>query len=397
MDTTFDADALSAPALAADEGDMPPHPDDRHAQPVPAFAARPVAVTAAPDGAAPMRVVVVDDHPTNIQLVSALLARMGGTVPVTFADPVEAFDWCCLNDFDLLIVDYMMPAMDGIELISRLRGNPQFALVPMLMVTATTEREVRHRALRAGATDFLNKPIDVVEFRARVTNMLAIHKSHIEVASRAAVLSAEVHRATEAILSRERETVLRLSRAAEFRDPETGAHIQRMARYARLIAAALTNDFRYADAILEAAPMHDVGKLGTPDHILLKPGKLTPEEFTIMKKHAEIGWVILKDSASPTLRLAAEIARSHHEKFDGSGYPQGLAGSAIPLAGRIVAVADVFDALTSERPYKSAWEIPRAIAFLHENSGSHFDPACVDAFVARLDEALAIRSQFQDD
>ena len=384
MDISFDVGALSAPAFSGDDDFSLPDPDDRHSQPAPAVAV-------------PMRVVVVDDHPTNIQLVSALLARMGGTVSVTFTDPVEAFDWCCLNDFDLLIVDYMMPAMDGIELIRRLRDNPQFALVPMLMVTATNEREVRHRALRAGATDFLTKPIDTVEFRARVSNMLTIHKSHIEVASRAAVLSAEVHRATEEILSRERDTVLRLSRAAEFRDPETGAHIQRMARYARLIAATLTDDAGYADAIFEAAPMHDVGKLGTPDHILLKPGKLTADEFAIMKKHAEIGWVILKDSASPTLQLAAEIARSHHEKFDGSGYPQGLGGSAIPLAGRIVAVADVFDALTSARPYKAAWEVARAVAFLHENSGSHFDPACVDAFVSRLDEALAIRSQFQDE
>jgi response regulator RpfG family c-di-GMP phosphodiesterase len=384
MDISFDVGALSAPAFGGDDDFSLPDPDDRHSQPAPAVAV-------------PMRVVVVDDHPTNIQLVAALLARMEGTVSVTFTDPVEAFDWCCLNDFDLLIVDYMMPAMDGIELISRLRDNPQFGLVPMLMVTATNEREVRHRALRAGATDFLNKPIDTVEFRARVSNMLAIHKSHIEVANRAAVLSAAVHRATEEILCRERDTVLRLCRAAEFRDPETGAHIQRMARYARLIAATLTDDPGYADAILEAAPMHDVGKLGTPDHILLKPGKLTADEFSIMKKHAEIGWVILKDSASPTLQLAAEIARSHHEKFDGSGYPQGLAGSAIPLAGRIVAVADVFDALTSERPYKPAWEIARAVAFLHENSGSHFDPACVDAFVSRLEEALEIRSQFQDE
>ena len=374
------------------------YPQGPEEGPAPAL---PAAVTAdrvgAGSDAAPMRVVIVDDHRTNIQLAEALLGRMGGCKATSFTDPVEAFEWCCVNDFDLLIVDYMMPEMDGIDLIAQLRANPQFSLVPMLMVTATSEREVRHRALKAGATDFLTKPIDTVEFRARVRNMLALHKSHVEVANRAAILSVEVRRATEAILEREKDTVMRLSRAAEFRDPETGAHIQRMARYSWLIADHITHDQPFADAMLEAAPMHDVGKLGTPDHILLKPGKLTPEEFVIMKQHAEIGWVILKDGASPTLRLAAEIARAHHEKFDGSGYPGGLAGDAIPLSGRIVAVADVFDALTSTRPYKTAWEVSHAVEFLRENSGSHFDPACVNAFLARLDDALEIKSQFQDE
>jgi putative two-component system response regulator len=398
MDTNLDPGAVTARMPHAESDFTMPERDDSGYRPagyaVSGKATGPVAPAAV---AGPMRVVIVDDHRTNIQLASALLAQMGGCESITFTDPVEAFEWCCLNDFDLLIVDYMMPEMDGIEFITNLRASEQFALVPMLMVTATNEREVRHRALEAGATDFLTKPIDTVEFRARVRNMLAIHKSHVEVANRAAVLSAEVRRATEAILNRERDTVMRLSRAAEFRDPETGAHIQRMARYSWLVAATITDDLEYADAILEAAPMHDVGKLGTPDHILLKPGKLTVDEFAIMKKHAEIGWVILKDGASPTLRLAAEIAYAHHEKFDGSGYPNGLAGTGIPLSGRIVAVADVFDALTSARPYKAAWEVSRAVDFLRENSGSHFDPACVNAFISRLDDALEIRSQFQDE
>ena len=344
-----------------------------------------------------MIIVIVDDNLVNVRLTEALVEQMDDCRAQCFTEPVAALAWCETNAFDLLIVDYMMPVLDGIELIGKLRSNPGRTQVPILMVTASNEREVLYRALEAGATDFLTKPIDTVEFGARVRNMLAIRKSHVSLANRADELAAEVKKATAEILEREKDTILRLSKAAEFRDPETGAHIVRMAHYSRLICEELSDDPNFVAGVFEAAPMHDVGKLGTPDHILLKPGKLTPEEFEIMKQHAEIGWVILKDGASPILRLAAEIARSHHEKFDGSGYPQGLRGEAIPLSGRIVAVADVFDALTSERPYKAAWEIPRAVEFMRQNRGNHFDPACVDAFFSRWEEALEIREQFKDE
>lgn len=344
-----------------------------------------------------MIIVIVDDNLVNVRLTEALVEQMGNCKAQCFIDPVAALAWCESHPFDLLIVDYMMPALDGIELITRLRISPGRSQVPILMVTASNEREVLYRALEAGATDFLTKPIDTVEFGARVRNMLAIRRSHVSLANRAEELAAEVRKATAEILDREKDTILRLSKAAEFRDPETGAHIVRMAHYSRLICEELSDDPDFVASVFEAAPMHDVGKLGTPDHILLKPGKLTPEEFEIMKQHAQIGWVILKDGASPILRMAAEIARSHHEKFDGSGYPLGLAGEAIPLTGRIVAVADVFDALTSARPYKPAWEIPRAVEFMRLNRGTHFDPACVDAFFSRWEEALEIRERFKDD
>ena len=344
-----------------------------------------------------MIIVIVDDNLVNVRLTEALVEQMGNCKAQCFIDPVAALTWCESHPFDLLIVDYMMPALDGIELITRLRISPGRSQVPILMVTASNEREVLYRALEAGATDFLTKPIDTVEFGARVRNMLAIRRSHVSLANRAEELAAEVRKATAEILDREKDTILRLSKAAEFRDPETGAHIVRMAHYSRLICEELSDDPDFVASVFEAAPMHDVGKLGTPDHILLKPGKLTPEEFEIMKQHAQIGWVILKDGASPILRMAAEIARSHHEKFDGSGYPLGLAGEAIPLTGRIVAVADVFDALTSARPYKPAWEIPRAVEFMRLNRGTHFDPACVDAFFSRWEEALEIRERFKDD
>lgn len=344
-----------------------------------------------------MKIVIVDDNLVNVNLTEALVDQIEGCSSQSFTDPRAALQWCVAHDFDLLIVDYMMPDLNGIDLASALRAAPGRHEVPILMVTASHEREVLYRALESGITDFLTKPIDIVEFGARVRNMLAIRNSHVALAHRAVELAEEVRKATAEILEREKDTIVRLSKAAEFRDPETGAHIVRMAHYSRLIAEVVADDPAFATAVFEAAPMHDVGKLGTPDHILLKPGKLTPEEFEIMKRHAEIGWTILKDGASPILRLAAEIAHTHHEKFDGSGYPRGLAGEAIPLSGRIVAVADVYDALTSARPYKPAWEVARAVEFMRANRGSHFDPACVDALFSHFEEVLEIAQRFQDE
>jgi putative two-component system response regulator len=343
-----------------------------------------------------MNVVIVDDTQINVTLMQALVTRIEGCKPIGFTNSVAGLQWCVDGDPDLVIVDYMMPAPDGIEFIERLRAIPTRSEVPILMVTADHEKEVRYRALETGANDFLTKPIDRIEFTSRVKNMLAIRKSYLALSDHAAWLAAEVDKATAEIREREREAVFRLARAAEFRDPETGAHIQRMAHYSRLIAAGIGLDTVQQELILEAAPMHDVGKLGTPDAILLKPGKLTPEEFAVMKQHATIGWEILRDSAAPTLKTAAEIAYTHHEKFDGSGYPRGLKGEEIPLFGRIVAIADVFDALTSARPYKKAWEFDAAWEFIRENRGSHFDPHCADTFLARRDEVLAIRAQFCD-
>ncbi len=198
-------------------------------------------------------------------------------------------------------------------------------------------------------------------------------------------------------MAQERETIFCLSRAAEYRDPETGAHILRMAHYSRHIARHMGLSVAQQDLLLQAAPMHDIGKVGTPDTILLKPGRLDDAEFAIMKQHAVIGYEILVASSSPLLQAAAEIAHTHHEKFDGSGYPRGLVGEAIPLFGRIVAVADVFDALTSVRPYKKAWSIEQALALLHEGKGKHFDPACVDAFLCEWDEVLKIKQRFVDE
>jgi putative two-component system response regulator len=256
---------------------------------------------------------------------------------------------------------------------------------------------VRYRALDAGANDFLGKPVDNVEFLARARNMLSLSAARSRLANQAQWLTSEVRKATEVLLQRERDTVFRLCKAAEYRDPETGAHILRMAHYSQLIAKNLGMTQEEQELLLEAAPMHDIGKVGISDNILLKPGRLTPEEFEIMKQHASFGYELLKDSNSLVLQAGAEIALGHHEKFDGSGYPQGLKGEEIPLLSRIVAVADVFDALTSERPYKKAWSLEQAVDFLNAGSGSHFDPQCVNAFLEGFDEALEIRERYQEE
>jgi putative two-component system response regulator len=232
---------------------------------------------------------------------------------------------------------------------------------------------------------------------ARSRNMLSLRRGQRRLEAHASQLSEEVRLATVEILARERETVIRLSKAADSRDPETGAHILRMAHYSKLIATRLGLNAHDQELILEAAPMHDIGKIGIPDHILLKPGRLDAGEFDIMKRHARMGYEILDGSQSPSLQTAALIALGHHEKFDGSGYPSGLAGEAIPLFARICAVADVFDALTSERPYKKAWSLEHSTDYLNEGSGKHFDPACVQAFLSGWDEVLQIRERFKDE
>jgi putative two-component system response regulator len=324
-----------------------------------------------------------------------LVRKLPDCEPVCFTDPVAGLDWCLANEPDLLVVDYMMPQLSGTELTAKFRVR--YPEIPVLMVTANHETELRHQALQMGVTDFLNKPLDNTEFLARAKNMLALRRSHKFLADRAALLAEEVRKATAQILEREQETVFCLARAAEYRDPETGVHIVRMAHYSKHIGRMLGLSVEQQDLLLETAPMHDIGKVGTPDLILLKPGKLTDAEFSIMKQHAVIGYEILNASTSPLLKVAAEIALNHHEKFDGSGYPNGAKGDAIPQFGRIVAVADVFDALTSERPYKKAWSIEQATQMLRDGAGKHFDPDCVEAFFADFDEILAIKARFADE
>ena len=343
-----------------------------------------------------MNVLIVDDDPTNLALCSYLLEALPDVTAIEAPDPTEALDWCRDHDPDVVLLDYMMPGMDGMQFLQGFRNLPGKGAVPVIMITADSEVGVRHQALQLSANDFLTKPVNKVELRARVSNMLSLRQAHLDQSGRADRLDEEVRRATSSLLDREQETVHRLSRAAEFRDPETGAHLLRMANYTRHTAARLGLPASEQQLLLAAAPMHDIGKVGIPDHILLKPGRLTPEELVVMRRHPQIGADILKDSSSSLLQAAAIIALAHHERYDGNGYPNGLAGTAIPLYARIVAVADVFDALTSPRPYKPAWPLERARAFLLDNSGSHFDPVCVAAFLSDWDAVLAIHALYPD-
>ncbi len=343
------------------------------------------------------KVLIVDDSDINLQLIKALVLKVGDCEPVIFDRPKEAMAWCRDHVPDLVIVDYMMPEMDGMRFITAFRAMYGRTAIPILMVTANDQKEVRYEALLGGANDYLTKPIDRIEFSARVRNMLALREGQKFLAGRAQTLAEQVAEQTREIRERERELTYRLSRAAEFRDPETGAHIQRMAHYSQVIAWGLDLPPAQCQLILQAAPMHDVGKIAIRDDILLKPGKLTDEEFELMKRHALFGYELLKDSGSEVLQAGAEIARTHHEKYDGSGYPAGLKGRDIPLFGRIVAVADVFDALTSERPYKKTWPLEEALQYLENGRSKHFDPLCVEAFLAGWEDILDIRQRFQDE
>ncbi|MFZ6675214.1 HD domain-containing phosphohydrolase [Undibacterium sp. Xuan67W] len=344
-----------------------------------------------------MDILIIDDDATNIKFFCYLLKAIPDVNLTSFDRARDALVWCETNEPDLVLVDYMMPEIDGLAFIAAFRAMDGKASIPIIMATADTDNEVRHKALVLSANDFLTKPVNTIELRARVTNMLSLRKFQLKQANRADWLAEEVRKATSAMQLQEREVIYRLSRASEYRDPETGAHILRMAHYSMMIAKNLGLSQKDQDLILNAAPMHDVGKMGTPDHILLKPGRLTDDEMIIMRQHAAIGGEILGESSSTLLQTAAEIALTHHEKYDGSGYPKGLKGDDIPLFGRIVAVADVFDALTSARPYKPAWELDRACWLIRESSGSHFDPKCVDTFFMGWEDVLRIRAEHNEE
>ena len=290
---------------------------------------------------------------------------------------------------DLILLDIMMPDMDGYEVCSRLKSDPRTLKVPVIFITAMGETENEKKGLDVGAEDYIHKPIEPSIVQARV-------RTHLELYDQNRHLNRMVHDRTAELYQARLEITQRLGRAAEFKDNETGLHVLRMSHYARLVAEALDVGEEGADLIFHAAPMHDVGKIGIPDKILLKPGKLDPDEWEVMKTHAAIGGEILSGGTSKLMKISEIIAMTHHEKWDGSGYPEGLKGDDIPLEGRIVAVADVFDALTSERPYKKAWSVEKSLALIEEESGKHFDPQVAQAFTKILPDILAFEERFAD-
>jgi len=342
-------------------------------------------------------VMVVDDQSTGRAILEQVVRSLDERVAVEgFARPVDAVVWATRHVADLVLVDYMMPDMDGIEFVKRLRALPGYEHVPIVMVTVHDDRKVRYAALDAGITDFLTKPVDARECLARCRNLLTLRRQQLALEDRRRLLEHMVEDATREVREREKETLLRLARAGEFRDEETGYHLIRMARYSRLIAGGIGLDRDEAETIELAAPLHDIGKIGIPDQILLKPAKLDEAEWQVMRRHPLIGHEILKGSASKYVRMGALIALGHHEKFDGTGYPNGLVGDHTPLCARIVAVADVYDALTSPRPYKQAWPAERAFQYVAAQRGRHFDPRLVDAFISLRREITEIQAQWQD-
>ncbi|MCU7958611.1 MAG: response regulator [gamma proteobacterium symbiont of Bathyaustriella thionipta] len=336
-------------------------------------------------------VVIIDDQSVGRMVLEELVRSIDETLNVlSFDDPVEALEWVKHNPTDLILADYKMPRMDGVEFILWVRQIPACQDIPIIIVTCVDDRAVRYRALEDGATDFLSKPIDHHECRARCRNLILMHKQSRIIKDRALWLEKEVEKTTHELQTRERETLLRLAKAGEYRDDDTGQHVDRQAYISRIIAESLGLDKQLCESIEISAPMHDIGKIGVPDSILLKPDKLSPEEWEIMKNHTIIGNEILRDSPSSYLQMGAVIALYHHEKFDGSGYPHGLANEEIPLEARIVAVADVYDALMSERPYKHAWSRQESVKYLLDQRNKHFDAQVIDAFMSALERIKGV-------
>ena len=332
-----------------------------------------------------MFALILDDAELNNLLMVEAIRDIPGCVARDFTDPHQAIEFVKSHyaEIGIAISDYDMPGINGIEFTRAARGISGFEHVPIVMVTGNDQRSLKREALEAGATDFMNKPFDPVEVRARVVNLLALNQARLDQQDRAAWLAREVAAAVAVIKAREHEIVTTLAKATEHRDTDTGDHVSRVAGIVALIAQGLGWAPERCSLIGLASTMHDIGKIGVSDAILLKQGPLDEFERSEMKDHALRGHTILEGSSSDLVCLAAEIALTHHERWDGRGYPRGLAGEDIPISGRIVAVADVFDALISKRPYKPAWDIERARDYVRQNAGSQFDPACVNAFEAK--------------
>ena len=332
-------------------------------------------------------VLVVDDHADNIALLSNILtdqykvkAALSGSKAIEIARFTQP---------DLILLDVMMPEMNGYEVCRVLKDDPRTKNIPVIFITALGKEDDEKIGFDSGAVDYITKPVKPPIVLARV-------KTHLSLYDQNRTLERMVLKRTEELANSRREILYRLGRAAEFRDNETGMHVERMSHYSRIIAEATGMSRAESEIIFNAAPMHDVGKIGIPDNILLKPDKLTKAEFLIMQRHAEFGAHIIGKHDDPLLYSAALVALSHHEKWDGSGYPRNLAGEDIPLIGRITAIADVFDALTSTRPYKKAWKAEDAVDYIRQGRGTHFDPWLTELFEARLTEILDIHHSLTD-
>lgn len=321
------------------------------------------------------RILIVDDEPTNLKVLQRVLSdQYRLSFAKSGADALALIEREMPN---LILLDVMMPEMSGIEVCQQLKQDSRFQHIPVIFVTALSDDSDENNGFAVGAVDYITKPITPSLVRARVkTHLSLVHAEQLKLAHI--------------------DLVHRLGRAAEYKDTDTGEHILRMSEYSKILALAYGLPEAHADFIRQAAPMHDVGKIGIPDAILLKPGKLDKEEFAIMQQHTTIGARILANSDSPLIQLAHMLALEHHEKFDGKGYPNGLQGEEISIESRIVAVADVFDALTSRRPYKEAWPVEKAFALIEAEAGKHFDPDLAQLFLEEKEKILAVYNRFRD-
>lgn len=364
------------------------------------------------------KIMIVDDESFNIKVVQTHLSLAGYSHFVTSTDSRLVLEMISQEMPDVILLDIMMPEVSGLDILRMMRLDEDLKHIPVIVLTAADNEEIKITALELGATDFLNKPVNLPELVVRVRNVLTVKAHHDHLEDFARELASQVRQRTAELAMSRLELIHCLARTAEFRDNETGKHVARVGRYAEIIARQLNLDEDTVELIAHAAPLHDMGKVGVPDSILLKPGKLTPEEYEIMQRHSVHGkqafepmsdaeWQLFKShtflgemimdvESSPFIAMASKIALTHHEKWDGTGYPLGLSGEDIPLAGRITAVADVFDALTSRRPYKPALPLSRCFEIMEEGRGTHFDPTVLDAFLACRDAVIAVRMDLAD-
>jgi putative two-component system response regulator len=349
-----------------------------------------------------VKILVVDDEDRNLRLMKLLLTSFGYDV-LTASNGEEALEMVHDIPPDVILLDIMMPKMDGFEVAKQLKREEETKIIPIVMVTALNGVEDRVKALEAGADDFLNKPVDKTELRARVQSLVKVKAYNDHMQNYQKELEAEVSKRTiqlrqalKKLKEVSLESIFHLCRAAEYKDENTGDHIKRMSHYASAVARKMGLNKQTVEDLLYTAPMHDAGKIGIPDHILLKPSKLNNKEWETMKQHTIVGAQILAGSGAKFIKLAEIIALTHHERWDGSGYPKGLKGSKIPLIGRIAAIADVFDALTSKRPYRmKPFSLKEAFNYIKEGRGRHFDPKVVDAFFATKNEIVLIKENIE--
>jgi cyclic di-GMP phosphodiesterase len=333
-------------------------------------------------------ILIVDDSAENIDLLSNMLHKNYKVKAALYGERALKIAKATPHP-DMILLDIMMPGMDGYEVCKKLKDDPLTSQIPVIFISAMNELIYEKQGLELGAVDYISKPFNPDIVLRRI-------KTHIELYDQNRALAYQVKEYTEELLETRIEIINRLGRVSELKDNETGMHIVRMSHYSRLIADLLDESDEWKELLFQVAAMHDIGKVGIPDHVLLKPGKLDNNEWEIMKQHSQYGGDIIGNHHSDIMKMAKEVALYHHEKWDGSGYPCGLVGEDIPLSARIVAIADVFDALTSDRPYKKAWSVEKTMTYINEQSGIQFDPALIPLLVQQQDKIILIMNEFKD-